>query len=155
GWDADGVRFYFGYDAYSNLKAKAEELESHAYTELKRPPRYIVQTKTRRRPENAKQPIIKERGFKTLETIREEVGEFDYRRVACSKSYRMIVLRKTIAHDVRQMRLFEEYRYFFYITNDRERPASEIVFAANDRCNQENLIAQLKSGVHAMNSPVD
>ncbi len=45
------------------------------------------------------------------------------------------------------MRLFEEYRYFFYITNDRKMTAEEIVFSANDRCEQENLIAQLKSGV--------
>ena len=54
-----------------------------------------------------------------------------------------------------QLRLFEQYRYFFYITNDRETPADEIVFAANDRCDQENLIAQLKSGVHALTTPVD
>jgi hypothetical protein len=155
GWDADGVQFYFGYDAYPNLKARAEELASQAYTELKRPARYVVRTKPRQRPENHKNTIINERGFKTLQTIREEVAEFDYRPTACAKSYRMIVLRKTVAHDVRQMRLFEEYRYFFYITNDRKRSPSEVVFQANDRCNQENLIAQLKSGVHAMNSPVD
>ena len=44
------------------------------------------------------------------------------------------------------MRLFEEYRYFFYITNDREMTAEEVVFPANDRCDQQNLIAQLKCG---------
>ena len=42
-----------------------------------------------------------------------------------------------------------------YITNDRTTPASEIVFLANDRCDQENLIAQLKSGVKALSMPVD
>ena len=31
----------------------------------------------------------------------------------------MIVLRKRLAVDQGQMRLFEEYRYFFFITNDR------------------------------------
>ena len=46
--------------------------------------------------------------------------------------------------------MFEEYRYFFYITNDWETPADEIVFLANDRCNQENLIAQLKGGVQCV-----
>ena len=30
--------------------------------------------------------------------------------------------------------LFEEYRSFFSITNDRTSPASEIVFQANDHC---------------------
>lgn len=155
GWDADGVRFYFGYDAFPNLKAKAEELDSTAYTVLKRPARYAVRTEPRQRPTNHKQPIVNERGFETLRTICEEVAEFKYRPTACTKPYRMIVLRKTIAHDERQMTLFEEYRYFFYITNDWTSSAPDVVFKANDRCDQENLIAQLKSGVHAMNSPVD
>ena len=52
-------------------------------------------------------------------------------------------------------KLFEEYRYFFYITNDRRNPAEEIVFQANDRCNQENLIEQLKNGVKSMHNPLD
>ena len=34
-------------------------------------------------------------------------------------------------------------------------PADEVVFSANERCDQENLIAQLKSGVHALTTPVD
>src|ERR1700740_2026998 len=33
--------------------------------------------------------------------------------------------------------------------------AEEVVFSANDRCDQENLIAQLKSDVRALTSPVD
>ena len=48
-----------------------------------------------------------------------------------------------------------EIRYFFYITNDRTALREEIVRHANDRCNQENLIAQLKNGVSAMRMPVD
>jgi hypothetical protein len=57
--------------------------------------------------------------------------------------------------DEGQLRLFEEYRYFFYITNDREMTAEEVVFSANDRCDQENLIAQLKGSVRALTTPVD
>jgi hypothetical protein len=53
------------------------------------------------------------------------------------------------------MRLFEEYRYFFFITNDRTLSAAEVVFSAHDRGDQENLIAQLKNGVHALTTPVD
>ena len=52
------------------------------------------------------------------------------------------------------MRLFEEYRYFFYITNDRKMTAEEVVFSANDRCDQENLIAQPKTAFTA-ETPVD
>ena len=45
-------------------------------------------------------------------------------------------------------------RFFFYITNDRTTASSEIVFLANDRCDQENLIAQSKGGVKALAMPV-
>lgn len=38
----------------------------------------------------------------------------------------------------------------FYISNDAKSVTLEqIVFSCNKRCDRENLIAQLKSGVHA------
>ena len=137
------------------LKARADELPAQAYSFLERPPRYTIKTSPRQQPERVKPEIVRERGFKTIHLLEEMIAEFDYQPVACKKSYRMIVLRKRLATDKGQMRLFEEYRYFFYITNDRDMSAEEVVFSANDRCNQENLIAQLKSGVHALTTPVD
>ena len=47
----------------------------------------------------------------------------------------------------------EGIRYFFYITNDREKSSREVVEASNKRCNQENLIAQLNNGVSALRMP--
>jgi hypothetical protein len=156
GWDdAGNIRFIFGYAAYDVLKARADALPEEAYSFLERPPRYAIKTSPRQQPERVKPEIVKERGFKTIHLLEEMIAEFDYRPVACQKSYRMIVLRKRLGIDQGQMRLFEEYRYFFYITNDRELSAEEVVFSANDRCDQENLIAQLKSGVHALTTPVD
>ena len=67
----------------------------------------------------------------------------------------MIVLRKNISHEKGEKRLFDEIRYFFYITNDRKIKAEGVVFEANDRCDQENLIAQLAGGVRALSAPVD
>jgi hypothetical protein len=46
-----------------------------------------------------------------------------------------------------QLRLHDEVRYRFYLTHDREPTPRALVFKANDRCNQENLLAQLKGGV--------
>src|SRR6202035_639299 len=85
----------------------------------------------------------------------EWVAEFDYRPFACKKSYRLIVVRKRLEVEKVQLVLLARYRYFFYITNDRDTPAAEIVFLANGRCNQENLIAQLKGAVRALATPVD
>ncbi len=66
----------------------------------------------------------------------------------------MVVLKKKLVAEQGQLWLFEPDRFFFYITNDRTTPASEVVFLANDRCDQENLIAQLKGGVKALAMPV-
>ena len=65
------------------------------------------------------------------------------------------MLRKKLAIEKRGVRLREEYRYFFFITNDREMPADQAVLTAGGRCDQENLVAQLKGGVHALTTPVD
>src|SRR4051794_28713946 len=67
----------------------------------------------------------------------------------------MVVVRKTISVERGVQRLFDEVRYFVYLTNDQTTPAADVVFLANDRCNQENLIDQLKHGVGAARMPVD
>jgi hypothetical protein len=154
-WDQPGMRFLFGIDAMPNLVALAEGLAGEAYTELERPARYTIKTAPRQARERHKDRVVSEREFKTLKLTGEEVAEFDYRPVACKKAYRMIVLRKKLVVEKGQLWLFEPDRFFFYITNDRTTPASEIVFLANDRCDQENLIGQLKGGVKALSMPVD
>jgi hypothetical protein len=65
------------------------------------------------------------------------------------------VVRKRLAIEKRGVRIREEYRYFFFITNDREMAADQVVLTAGSRCDQENLVAQLKGGVHALTTPVD
>ena len=67
----------------------------------------------------------------------------------------MVVLRKNLSIEKGEHRLFDDVRYFFYITNDHEMTAGDVVFFANDRCNQENVIGQLKSGVNALRMPSD
>jgi hypothetical protein len=155
-WDATGdVCFIFGYAACPTLEGLADALPAEAYSFLERPPKYQIKTAPRQQSERVKAEIVKQRGFKTIHLVEEMVAEFDYRPSACQKTYRMVVVRKKLGIDQGQMRLFDEYRYFFYITNNRKMTAEEVVFSANDRCDQENLIAQLKSGVHALTAPVD
>jgi hypothetical protein len=156
-WDDEpGVRFIFGMDAMPNLQELADDLPASAWKPLKRPPRYQVRTQRRRRPKNVKEPIVKEREFKNIKLVSEEVAEFNYRPTACRKTYRLIVVRKNLVVEKGQQVLFDDdYRYFFYLTNDRRSTPAAIVFSANDRCNQENLHAQLKNGVRALQAPVD
>ena len=154
-WDEAGdLRFLFGIDARPNLVALAEQLPDSAYSFLERPVPPI-KTVPRQRPPRHKARIVQERGFETIHTLEEMVAEFAYRPVACDRDYRLIVLRKKLAIEKRGVRIREEYRYFFFITNDREMPADQAVLTAGGRCDQENLVAQLKGGVHALTTPVD
>jgi Transposase DDE domain group 1 len=155
-WDAlPGVRFVFGYDAMPNLKAIAQKLPASAWKPLRRPARYTVKTSPRTRPDNVKDRIVRQRGFDVLRLQSEEVAEFDYRPTACAKWYRMVVVRKHISKESGEQVLWPEVRHFFYITNEWEWTPAEVVFEANDRCNQENLLAQLHGGVRALQAPVN
>jgi hypothetical protein len=155
GWDAGRVTFYLGFKAASNLEEIADNLPENAWKTLVRPPKYTVKTEPRRRPEHVKRRIVRRREFEVLTLQSEAVAEFDYRPGACQKTYRMVAVRKNISHEKGESRLFDEIRYFFYITNDRKAAAEEVVFEANERCDQENLIAQLGGGVRALSAPVD
>ena len=154
-WDDDGVQFVFGIDAMANLRQIADELPETAWKPLIRGAKYQVRTQERARPENVKEQIVKAREFENIRLVSEDVAEFDYRPGRCRKMYRVVVVRKNLSVEKGERRLFDDVRYFFYITNDRQTPAEGIVPVANGRCNQENLIEQLKNGARAMEMPVD
>ncbi len=96
-----------------------------------------------------------EREFENIRLVKEYVAEFDYSPTLCKKTYRVVVVWKDLEVSRGQRKLFDDSKCFFYITNDRDAPAAEIVFDANDRCDQENLIQQHKSGVRSLTAPVD
>jgi hypothetical protein len=155
-WDADPrVRFHFGYEAKPNLKALAEDLPASAWRPLQRPARYDVKTQPRARPDKIKEAMVVAREFENQRLRSEQVAEFNYRPTACHKTYRLVVVRKNISVAKGEKLLFDQIEYFFYITNDWISEADEVVFSANDRCDQENLLAQLHSGVRALRAPVD
>lgn len=150
-----GVKFNFGYENRVNLKALAEDFPESAWKSLKRSERTIATTE-RAKPVNVKRQVIRQRGYEHLELEHEDVAEFEYRPTACHRSYRMIVVRKNITKEKGETVLFDEIRYRFYISNDDKSVVPEqIVFHGNKRCDQENLIAQLKSGVRSLCAPTD
>jgi hypothetical protein len=153
-WD-QRVSFVLGYNAYANLVEQAEALPRKAWRRLDRPARYCVQTEPRRRPDNIKEQVIHQRAYKNFRLESEQVAEFDYRPGNCQKTYRMVAVRKNLSVEKGETRLFDEIRYFFYITNDRTLSPPQVVLFANERCNQENVIEQLKNGVNALRMPSD
>jgi hypothetical protein len=154
-WDTEGITFVFGINAMPNLIETAENLPQAAYTQLLRPLQYTVKTEPRSKPVNIKEEIVREREYKNIRLVSEHTAEFAYCPVKCDRPYRIVVLRKNLSVEKGETVLFDDIRYFFYITNDRKASRAQIVGDANNRCNQENLIAQLKNGVSAMSMPVD
>jgi len=154
-WDEEGVKFVFGIDAMANLYEIVENLPTKAWRRLQRRARYQIKTTPRQRPRNVKEEIVEEREFENKRLVGEYVAEFSYRPGKCRKDYRVIVVWKDLEVLQGQAKLFDDAVCFFYITNDWTSSQEEIVFHANDRCDQENLIEQQKNGVHALKAPLD
>jgi hypothetical protein len=153
-WQAAGVKFVFGLDAHPKLVALAAGLpEAHWRGLVRVPP--AIKTEPRERVESVKEQIVKERGYLNQRLESEQVAELDYQPVACQRSYRVVVLRKNLSVARGERVLFDDVRYFFYITNRTDLDWDELVQFAHERGDQENVIAQLKSGVNAMRMPVD
>jgi hypothetical protein len=152
---AEGVDFIFGLHTNAALRSRADALDASAWSRLERPPAYETLTdQTREREPNHKQRIVAERGYVNLELNYEDVAEFTYRPGKCKRAYRVVVLRKNISRTRGEHKLFDEVRYFFYITTRTDLTAAEVIACANDRCDQENVIEQLKNGVGALRVPL-
>jgi hypothetical protein len=153
-WDDDGVRFVFGYDAKKNLVEIADALAETAWSPLSRRAKCEVATQPRAKRANTKEDVVVARNYKNTRLIDEQLAEVEYQPVACERTYRLVILRKNLSLQRGEHWLWDDWRYFFYITNDRAMSTEEIVWQANERCDQENLIAQLKNGVGALRVPV-
>ena len=154
-WTREGVGFAFGIDAMKNLVALAESLENTgAFRPLERPVKRPRQGAARRRPERVKERIVVENEYKNIRLVSEEVAEVPYRPVKCEQDYRLVILKKNLSVEKGENVLFPDVRYFFYITNLDAMRTEEVVRFCNERCNQENLIEQLKNGLNALRMPV-
>ncbi len=155
-WDDDGVRFVFGYKAYKPLVARAENLDVDDYGELVRKADALFEQREQRAKQpRVKEEIVRERGYLNQRLEREDLAEFDHKPTKAKRAYRFVVLRKTIVEERGQRCTGHKYRYFFYITNDRSMSLEDVVREANGRCNQENLIAQLKGGMRSLHAPLN
>ncbi len=152
-WTDRDVVFYFGYDNHPNLVKMADSLPESAFRRLQRRVKYVAKNAPRSKRDHVKEQIVIDREWKNIRLDSEDLAEFRYRPTACGRDYRMIVLRKNLTVAKGEQVLFPDIRYFFYVTNDWECPAEQVIFQANDRCNQENLIEQLKNGVNALRMP--
>ena len=152
-WDAQGTQFILGIDAHPKLVALAQALGNEAWKPFEREPKYEILTEPRPKAFRYKEQVVVEREFENKKLVGEALAQIEYQPHQCRKKYRVIILRKNISVQKGEKALFDDVRYFFYITNRKDRP-EKIVGLANGRCDQENVIEQLKNGVNAMRMPV-
>lgn len=153
-WTDDGVEFVFGIDAHPSFVKRAKALETEVWERFERP---VKERKDRRqRPADVRAEVVLQKGYRNLTLEQEHVTEIEYRPRKAKKTYRMIVLRKTIRVMKGQLQLDDEVRYFFYVTNveGTRLSTAAVVRENNARCQQENVIEQLKNGVQATRLPV-
>jgi Transposase DDE domain group 1 len=153
-WNGQGVKFIFGMDAHAKARQAAEALPESAWSALDRLPRYEIATEERAKPFRVKEEIVRQKGYLNKKLMGESVAEMEYQPGKCQQSYRVVIVRKNISVQKGDDILFDEIRYFFYITNRRKDAKEKIVGLANHRCDQENVIEQLKNGVNSMRMPV-
>ena len=153
-WNADGVRFVLGYDANPAFVKQAGNVPLDDYEKLVREAEHAF-TSTREKKPRIKEEIVSERGYVNKRLVAEATTEFDHKPSKAKQAYRIVVLRKHIVEERGQRILAGHFRYFFYVTNDRSLTQKEVIEESNGRCNQENLIEQLKNGVRALHAPVN
>ena len=153
GWREKGYQFVFGMMAHEKVKKLANALPERDFRRLLRPDR--APKGKRKRSVNQRQLVISAKEYRKLELEEEHVAEVAYRPRKCRRDLRLVIVRKTIRVTQGQQLLEPEVRYLFYLSNlpESSHSASAIVFESNQRCDQENLIAQLKSQVCAMSMP--
>jgi hypothetical protein len=154
-WDEAGVKFILGLDAHPKVVQLAEALSAQAWAPLERVPKYEILTEPRAKRERVKEGIVRQKEYENLVLRGEDVTQIDYRPSHCHQGYRLVIVRKNLSVQRGERELFEDVRYFFYLTNRWELDLPEVVGHANGRCNQENVVGELKHGVNAMRMPVD
>jgi hypothetical protein len=109
---------------------------------------------SRRKKPNRRRQRARARNFTEKQLVKQWIAEV-VQTDADGKPYRLVIRRQLIEHREGQRSLFEEYRYRYIVTS---LPASistqEVIDLTYERCDQENMIAQLGSGLAAWRMPV-
>jgi hypothetical protein len=99
--------------------------------------------------------ISRRRGYASKQKTDQWVAEVTAAPTKDEKPCRIIIIRSLVRHEnPRQSTLFDIYDYRFVITNlPPSLTPSDVVDLTYQRCDQENLIAQLGSGVAMWHLP--
>ena len=161
------AQFALVMDGYQALQKKAENLQNTAwqpFTDDPPQPRRLRSVRRRRKRPRYRRKIARRRGYRRLATTRQWVAEFDYvlsgpkkmlGKELVGRRFRVVVKRQRVEVSEGQDALFVEYRYRFIITNipKSQMNAASVLRFAYGRCDQENIIEQMKNGIAALRMP--
>lgn len=110
----------------------------------------------RRRKPNRKRQRALERGYNNKRLLGQWITEVPYQPAGSKKTYRLVLRRRLIEHSEGQLVLFKEYEYRYVLTDLPHDLAStrDVVDLTYERCDQENLVEQMGSGIAGWRMPV-
>lgn len=111
--------------------------------------------RAQKRNKNRRRKRATERGYKELRQVKQWIAEVPWIPYRSGKSHRLIIRRQLIEHYKGQHFLFQEYRYRYVETNlPPSMSTREVVDQTYERCDQENIVEQMGSGLAAWRMPV-
>ena len=127
-WDEEGTGFiYREWMRIPKWWDWPRSSERRPGANCERLPKHEIATESRAKAPRVKEGIVHQKDFENKVLEAESVAELDYRPNKCKKTYRMVVVRKNISVQKGEVVLFDEIRYFFYITNRRDLTKEQVV----------------------------
>jgi hypothetical protein len=109
----------------------------------------------RRKKRNQRRERTRERGWRDKRLVKQWLAETTFAPPNQPNTYRLIVRRQLIENHQGQQHLFDEHRDRYVVTNlPATVSAEEVIDMTYERCDQENLIEQMSSGLPAWRMPV-
>jgi hypothetical protein len=152
--DDEHLHFAMVSPAQRNFTGLADQLAEREWKPFRAHDRKPAEkSRRRKRRQNIRRRRARERGKRDLKLEKQWIAEIPYRPDRSERTYRLIIRRQRIEESV-QGELFELWRYRFVLTNlPSTTSALDAMRLTYQRCDQENVIEQLQSGVAAMRTP--
>jgi Transposase DDE domain group 1 len=116
--------------------------------------RHPAYRKRKRKPDR-RQQRARERGYSEMHTVGQCVAEVPYKASGAAAGARLVIRRQLIENRKGTQFLFVVWQYRYVVTNlPSSYTAEQVVDLVYQRCDQENTIAQMKSGLAAWRMPV-
>lgn len=152
-----GQHFALVMRQVDSLVARADALPDEAWTPYQRRAARERDADssgdTRQRGPDRQRQRALERGMRDMQLDKQWVAELEYSPSTSDHTYRVIVRRQRIETTDKQGEMFDMWRYRFAITNLQPPTPTDVLDITYQRCDQENIIEQLKNGSSAVRMP--